>query len=77
MEHLPIKFNNYEDCLLGVGQSHDNVVYVYDRELILSKIKAQLKCSHKDALTFFQRNINKNYGEKSPIFFCRIDFLEV
>jgi hypothetical protein len=77
MEDLPIKFNNYEDCLMGVGQSHNNVVYVYDREKILAKIKTQLKCSHKESLSFFEQNINKDYGRRGPIFFCRIDFLEV
>ena len=74
---LPIKFNNYEDCLLGAGQSHDNVVYVYDREKMIIKIKNQLNCSYQDALAFFEQNINKDFGKKSPIFFCKIDFLEV
>lgn len=74
---LPIKFNNYEDCFLGVGQSHNNTVYVYDREKILSKIKAQLKCSHDDALRFFEKNINRDFGKRSPIFLCRVDFLDI
>jgi hypothetical protein len=77
MEHLPIKFSNYEDCLMGVGQSFENVRYIYDREKILQKIKTQLKCSHKESLSFFENNINKDYGRKGPIFFCRIDFLEI
>lgn len=70
---LPIKFNNYKDCLLGVGQTHDDVIYVYDREKIIEKIMAQLMCQYKDALSFFELNINKNYGRRSPVFFSRID----
>jgi hypothetical protein len=74
---LPVKFNNYEDCLMGVGQAYDNTVYVYDREKIILKIKAQLKCDHKHALSFFEKNINKDFGKRGPIFFCKIDFLDV
>lgn len=77
MNDLAIRFVNYEDCLLGVGQSHDDVVYVYDKEKILTKIKNQLQCSHKEALVFFDQNINRDYGRRGPIFFCKIDFLEV
>jgi len=77
MKDLPIKFNNYEDCLLGVGQNHNNVVYIYDKEKILTKIKNNLKCSHKEALGFFEQNINKDFGDRGPIFFCRVDFLEI
>jgi len=77
MKDLPIKFNNYEDCLMGVGQSFENIRYIYDREKILEKIKNQLKCSHKDALSFFEQNINKDFGGKGPIYFCRMDFLDV
>ena len=42
MNDLPIKFNNYEDCLMGVGQTHDDVIYVYDREKIIEKIMEKL-----------------------------------
>jgi hypothetical protein len=74
---LPIKFNNYEDCLMGAGQTHDNTIYIYDREKILSKIKQQLNCDHKQALSFFETHINRDYGRRGPVFFCKIDFLEV
>jgi hypothetical protein len=77
MKDLPIKFNNYEDCLMGVGQSFENIRYIYDREKILEKIKNQLKCSHKEALCFFEKNINKDFGRRGPIYFCRMDFLDV
>lgn len=75
MNDLPIKFNNYEDCLMGVGQTHDDVIYVYDREKIIEKIMEKLVCSYKDALSFFEKNINKDYGKRSPIFFSRINDL--
>ncbi|MDB4314531.1 hypothetical protein N9955_00730 [bacterium] len=73
MNDLPIRFPNYEDCLIGVCQSFNNVVYVYDKEKILDKIKAQTQCDHKDALNFFDANINKNFGKRGPAFFSRID----
>ena len=70
---LPIRFPNYEDCLMGVGQMHDNTVYVYDKEKILSKIMASSSCSYKEALRFFDVNINKSFGKRSPVYFFRID----
>lgn len=75
--NLPIRFTNYEDCLMGVGQSHNNTFYIYDKEKILTKIKNQLNCSHKDALSFFETEINKDFGKRGPIFFNRMDFLEI
>ena len=76
-ENLPIKFSNYEDCLLGVGQTHNDVIYVYDREKIIEKIMAQLNCQYKYALSFFEENINRNYGKRSPVFFAKINQIEV
>lgn len=66
---LPIKFNNYEDCLMGVGQSHNNAVYVYDKDKILEKIKAQLNCPHHEAISFFDSHINKDFGSRSLFFY--------
>ena len=76
-QQLPVKFNNYEDCLVGVAQSHNDVVYLYDKEKILDKIKDQLKCDHKTAIYFFDQNINKDYGKRSPMFLCKINFIDV
>ena len=70
---LPIRFPNYEDCLMGVGQTHDNTVYVYDKEKILSKIMNSSSCSYKEALGFFDVHINKSFGKRSPVYFFRID----
>ena len=72
---LPIRFPNYEDCLMGVGQTHDNTVYIYDKEKILLKIMNTSNCSYKDALNFFDVNINKSFGKRSPVYFFRIDDL--
>lgn len=58
---------------MGVGQTYEDAVYVYDREKILDKIMTHLRCSYKDALSFFENNINRDYGKRSPVFFSRID----
>jgi hypothetical protein len=75
MTDLPIKFNNYEDCLMGVGQTYDDVVYVYDREKIIEKIMQELTCTYKDALSFFEKNVNKDFGKRSPVYFSKINDL--
>lgn len=62
---------------MGVGQTHDDVVYVYDREKMLDKIMEETHCSYDDALRFFDKWINKNYGRRSPVFFSKIDHIEV
>ena len=71
--NIPIRFSNYEDCLIGVAQSHNNTVYAYDKELILEKIMKSSSCSYKDALAFFQSTINVNFGINSPVFFFKIN----
>ena len=68
-----MKFTNYEDCLMGAGETHNDVVYVYDREKILEKIMSNMPCDYKRALSFFQTHINRDYGKRSPVFFSRID----
>ena len=54
---------------------HDKVIFVYDREKILSKIMNLSKCDYKDALSFFENVVNRDFGAGSPIFFSRIDNL--
>ena len=73
--NMTMRFPNYEDCLMGVGQMHDKVVYVYDREQILTKIMNVSKCDYKAALSFFENVVNRDFGAGSPIFFSRIDNL--
>ena len=70
---LAMRFPNYEDCLLGVGETHNNVVYVYDKDLMLDKIRQTALCSYKEALSFFSEHINRDYGPRGPVFFSRID----
>jgi len=73
--NMTMRFPNYEDCLIGVGQMHNKVVYVYDREQILTKIMNVSKCDYKAALSFFENVVNRDFGAGSPIFFSRIDNL--
>ena len=70
---LAMRFSNYEDCFMGVGETHNDTIYVYDKERILGKIMSVAGCSYKDALAFFSQNINRDYGPRSPVFFSRID----
>ena len=58
---------------MGVGQNFETTVYVYDREKIIQTIMNKMPCDYKMALCFFEENINKDYGKRGPIFFCRID----
>jgi hypothetical protein len=71
--NLPIRFNNYEDCLMGIAQSHNDAVYIYDKEKILTKIMKTSNCSYKEALGFFDNHINKDFGKRGPVYFSRID----
>lgn len=73
--NLTMRFPNYECCLMGVGQMHDKVVYVYDREKILAKIMKVSGGDYKDALSFFENVVNRDFGAGSPVFFARIDDL--
>ena len=68
-----IKISNYEDCLIGAGQTFDSSFYIYSREKILKKIMDTSKCDMNEALAFFHNFININYGPRGPIFFSEIE----
>lgn len=75
--NIAVRFSNYEDCLIGVAESFDDVVYAYDKEKILAKIMKTLGCDYKEALGFFEINLKKSFGSRSPVFVSSINVLEV
>jgi hypothetical protein len=74
---IATRFENYEDCLMGVGQAYNNSFFVYDKEKIINKIMDVGGFTYQQALEFFDCNININYGRRGPVYFSTMNQIDV
>jgi hypothetical protein len=71
-KNIATRFTNYEDCLIGVVENHNNTVFAYDKEKILEKIMNESRMNYQEALSFFEFNIKRDFGPRSPVFLTYI-----
>jgi hypothetical protein len=67
-----IKADGFDDCIVGVEAS-SNTLLVYSTQLILEKLVKESEMTWKEAIEYFDYNIQGSKGEGYPIYI--LDYL--
>ena len=73
MDEDLIKMDGYDDCLVGVVERFGQDSYfIYDKELVLTKLQKDSNMSYEEALEYYEYNqLGAYVGERTPAFLIR------